>query len=47
MAVEQESDSDRLSLSDSDDIEPKEGWFGRWFPALKWVRSSPSKLRDQ
>ena len=45
MAVAQESD--RLSQSEpDDDIEPKEGWFGRWFPALKWVRSSPSKLRD-
>jgi len=47
MAVGQESDSDRLSPpADDNDIEPKEGWFGRWFPALKWVRSSPSKLRD-
>jgi len=47
MAV-QGQESDRLSQSDdgATDIEPKEGWFGRWFPALKWVRSSPSKLRD-
>ena len=45
MAVEQQ-ESERLSQSDPDDIEPKEGWFSRWFPALKWVRSSPSKLRD-
>ena len=42
MAVEEESDR----LKQQDDIEPKEGWFSRWFPALKWVRTSPAKLRD-
>ena len=46
MAVEKESDRLSRSGDQQDDIEPKEGWFSRWFPALKWVRTSPTKLRD-
>ena len=29
-----------------DSIEPRESWFHRWFPYLKWSPSSPDKLRQ-
>ena len=29
-----------------DIIEPREGWFHRWFPFLKWSPSSPDQLRQ-
>ena len=29
-----------------DTIEPKENWFNRWFPYLKWSPSSPEKLKQ-
>jgi len=29
-----------------DTIEPRENWFNRWFPFLKWSPSSPEKLKQ-
>ena len=29
-----------------DTIEPRENWFNRWFPYLKWSPSSPEKLKQ-
>ncbi len=34
------------SSNAADDIEPKEGWFHRAFPRVRWVPTSPSKLKE-
>jgi len=30
----------------SDVLEPREGWFRSWFPYLRWVQSTPLKLKE-